>query len=519
MSFHDELFYELEIEGSAAAPLQTPAQKIAPPPKDEIRERFHAMRKIAWDYRSPYVRPSNFYDETVRRDNARIFYKQARFMRDFEDSFERQVPFSSYYPYYQQMTNEQLRSYFSWRTNVRKGRVAAASLSCAFVYIYELLHNIGVERPQEGLDKLLDFREAFRLHDSSIEKYMDRWVKDYKIYYNLPLDAQCQMESFDLQCAVLKYDIRKSAFYTEETAQLLTDCFAFVTVRLRQAFSDAGLSFDEIVCQPTKRMSRWQPFRDALFYPWMKQPDRCVVLSENEIYNCRDNQWTFSTLLSLESGRQLLGYALKRMEAVLRQAMGCKHKLTAKTDALSTGLLRKIPLDEIITSAALEFYREATKIVVTVDEGALRKIRLEARETQEKLVVPEEESVKEIKEEEKAKEIKIKKEEREKDIKEEIKIKEKFKEDKKEKYYEIREEKTDHWSALKNALSVMEVHALAVVLREANLKEFADGKGVMLEVLADGINEKAADILGDSLLDDELRIYDDYIENIKEMLE
>ena len=39
-----------------------------------------------------------------------------------------------------------------------------------------------------------------------------------------------------------------------------------------------------------------------------------------------------------------------------------------------------------------------------------------------------------------------------------------------------------------------------------------------MEVLLDGINEKALDCTGDSILDDEAALYDDYREQVKEMV-
>jgi hypothetical protein len=62
--------------------------------------------------------------------------------------------------------------------------------------------------------------------------------------------------------------------------------------------------------------------------------------------------------------------------------------------------------------------------------------------------------------------------------------------------------------------------ALTLALEgEGNLKPFADSHGIMLEVLMDGINEKAMDFVGDSLLDDEFVIYDDYTDQVKGMVE
>jgi len=78
----------------------------------------------------------------------------------------------------------------------------------------------------------------------------------------------------------------------------------------------------------------------------------------------------------------------------------------------------------------------------------------------------------------------------------------------------------DGWKALKEALTDIERKALSIALLDKkSIKAFADENGIMLEVLADRINEKAADYIGDSILeiDEEMMIYDEYRENIAEM--
>jgi hypothetical protein len=40
----------------------------------------------------------------------------------------------------------------------------------------------------------------------------------------------------------------------------------------------------------------------------------------------------------------------------------------------------------------------------------------------------------------------------------------------------------------------------------------------MPEVLVDSINEKAMDIIGDSLMDEDFVLYDDYKEQVKELV-
>ncbi|HWR18949.1 MAG TPA: TerB N-terminal domain-containing protein [Clostridia bacterium] len=519
----DGMFYEIEYDSSSipgVGKFVLKSQKIEEPELDAIRERFRDMRDIARSHRST-LDPSRFFDRRVQHDSSILFYKQGMFMKDFTDDYALSAPFSSYFPYYQMMGYEQLRTYFTWRTEVKKGNIADTSLSYAFLYMYELINNIGVCDPEDGLIKLMSFWKAFQVYNKTIDRYMLRWLKDYHIYYELPLSFKefvdtfelaahypkmaDSNDNFDLYCAISKYDIRKSAFFTEENAKLITDCFYFVTNKLRAVLIENNIHFDESVFQPTKKMSVWTPFKDALFYPWMRQKDRRIVLSENEIYLCKNNQWAFSSVPATESSRQLIGYIMKQMESVLRKLKSYKHKLSANPDAVTHELIGQlnaigIPLDRFISEAVEAFYKEATKTVVTVDKEALLKIRQDALITQEKLTVPEQEEplipvpkplnlslqalefIPPIPSSEPS-------------------------------------NGNDMWESFKNALSDTELLALSEALNgEAEIKKFADTCGIMPEVLIDGINEKAMDIIGDNLMDEDFVLYDDYKEQVKELV-
>ena len=71
-----------------------------------------------------------------------LFYRQGMFLADFTDDCTERAMFTRYYPTYHDMTNKQLRTYFTWRTNVRRGIVEKTSASYAMVYCYELLNQI-----------------------------------------------------------------------------------------------------------------------------------------------------------------------------------------------------------------------------------------------------------------------------------------------------------------------------------------------------------------------------------------
>lgn len=561
MSLSDGLFYEIEYDNSpipGAGKFVLKAQKIVAPETDEIRELFYRMRDIARQYPLPYSNSSRFYDRRVQQVNSRTFYRQAVFMKDFEDDYKEQASFSSYFPYYQMMGYEQLRTYFSWRTNVRRGLVNSTSLSYVYLYIYELLNNIGVDNPKEGLDRLMSFWTSFKIHDSSIDKYLIRWLKDYHIYYNLPQtfrdfvkehdltkhypNMADDQNSFELFCSISKYDIRKSTYFTEGNSKHVIDCFYYVIKRIRQEFENANIRFDDAIFHPTKKLVSWTPFKGALFYNWLKQSDRRVVYSDSEIYICNHNEWMFSTVITTDRGRQFIGYVMKQMESVLREITKYKYKITANIDMMNQDTVSKLQrsgifIENLVKAATIEFYREATKTVVTVDQASLDRIRQEAYSTQEALIVEEQKEATYLSQ------LPVKQSPEDSNI---------FSDNIIEKLADnssplssnytidyLAEHSIDHvakhtdkhfmehsdiWNGLRQALSEMELQALAVVLQSDNsiytsIKEFADHSNIMLEVLVDKINDKAMDYIGDSILDEDINIYEDYEEQVKGMVE
>lgn len=580
--------------------------------EDPVRELFNRMRDIAREDRYSGFRNSNFYDQRMQRENAKTFYKQGMFMKDFEDEYEKTVPYSSYFPSYQMMGYDQLRTFFTWRTQIRKEKVEHISLSYAYLYIYELLSNIGVDSPEEGLGRLLFFWEAFRVYDKSVDKYVPRWLKDYHIYYELPrsfldfveengLEAyypgmKDEEEGFDFYCAISKYDIRKSVFYGEGREDMIQRCFFFTLERLREALAKGGFAFESCLFQPARNMSIWVPFKGALFYPSVRQRDRKVVLSRREVYVCSHNEWTCSAMITADSGRRLLGYVMKQTEAVLRGVTKFKYKLSASPNMLSPVMadeLKKagICLETVITDAVKAFYKEENRTIVRVNVGALEKIRREAYAIQEKLTVPEEgislsehtvpeggillsehtvpeevilfsglagaEAVRDAYGEDQAQRLVVagdvpgKKDaskSREESAEGENVSKKNLIADQKDipdimlaelpdgmrtelphsnqdtriqaAEYTEKDTENDEWKALGEALTETERQALSIILNDkTKLKLFADQQGIMLEVLAEGINEKASDMVGDGLLDNDFEVYEDYLEDVGKMLD
>ena len=122
---------------------------------------------------------------TYRQSRESIFIKQGKLLAGYEDDYVYDRRVTHYFPTYQSLTNPELRGYFSWRTKLRRGNLQKTSLTYAFLYIYELLNQIGVADPMDGYRKLTEFRDAYGALNDGILPYLNQWLMDYVVYYNL----------------------------------------------------------------------------------------------------------------------------------------------------------------------------------------------------------------------------------------------------------------------------------------------------------------------------------------------
>jgi hypothetical protein len=444
-----------------------------------------------------------------------IFCDQAAFMCDFEDDYAEYAPFTGSVPCYEYMGHRQLRTYFTWRARVRRGQVTNVSPGYALVYVYELLNNIGVEDPIDGFGKLVGFWNAFRQHAPSLDGYMPRWLKDYYVYYGLPDTFQSlavqyglvehypevfvydsDETAFNVYSDISRYDARKSRFFEGENARHMTDGFLFVIERFRELCAAAGKCFEDLI-YPVSASRRWRTlFGDALFYPSREQPDRKVVISKREWYYFKKDHWMRRGTMTSSAGRDFVTYMMRATESELRSAVRYTYNIRAKELYYPTELRRMgIDVNATIRAAVAEYFAIANKKRVVVDDASLSRIRKEASDTRDMLLVPEDVA--------------------------EPSSPPADAETSPGTADGAAPEARDVWAELLASLTSAEADALASALRGGDIREAAAAAGVMPEVLADGINQKAMDALGDVILefDGAASVYEDYAESLIKMME
>ena len=540
-----EIEYETpssQVKAAGGQFFSAPAQAIDRRASDPIREKFYAMRHLATD--NPFA-----------RNDAGLFYKQAKFVEDFTDDYSEYESFSMYYPYYQHMGYKQLRTYFTWRSKVRSCHYPKTSLSYVFLYIYELLSGVGAQNPAEGLDKLVALWTAYGEQYPAINKYLPGWFKDYHIYYTLPQSfadfvnaynlqkyyPELFLFEFDIQHSldlwnnISNYKIIKSKFYNDGNELLLKECFYAVLNGIKTFCFTRNTRIEDLFIYEISKGVFWDPFRQALFHPWLNQPNHQVTMPNAEIYYCYNNLWTADIPIHHSGRAALAGYIIKKTEACLRQVVKYKFKITADHGDVNRSFqklrslgITLVELDKVIEDAATNFHLETTRTIVTVNRDNLTRIRKEAMGTQDMLIVPEGSAANlpsPVLNSDKPDEL----------VHESIPAPTPLP---KPDAPDLPEPQTasdgwandwaDGWIGLGSALTTAEREALHLlsqsdsdgIIAGTDIKALADKNGIMLEVLADSINEKAVDHIGDNILemDETMVIYEEYREKIMEMV-
>ena len=402
-----------------------PIRAVASALTNRVPDRIREMR---WLERGGV--PSRMaYGSTA---SAKLFYQQARLMEDYEDTYEFHGTFSQYYPTYAAMSDHQLRGYFAWRTKVRAGNVTFAPVSFVYVYLYELLCGIGTIPGEQGLKDLRAFGHAW--HEvaeaegatDSIQSNLARWTRDYAIYHGLTdqiasgpsqTTAKQALVLLKAEHAQLAGEKRKphvpstaAAAGTpptqDEVYQALGEVATYHLCESRLAKAEPELAkavscdvFAALVDHCSRRRktdfveglfgyayaSYYTMFSAAVFYEEHPHADVTMLVDGFEEFTCKDGHWRRSLPIEGNSRNKELGSILHHVDFELRRQLDYAYPLKEKP---VPKYVDKMVRDAV--TARLAERAEAERRRITIDRSKLRGIRAAAAVTQEALLTDEE---------------------------------------------------------------------------------------------------------------------------------
>lgn len=314
----------------------------------------------------------------VKRAVELTMVEQGNFMADVEDDFNRRVFCALPYPIYAAMSNSQLRTFFTWRTDVRKGIFSEADKPYVLLYCYELLNKIGVANSVEAFDKLLEVWENTRGFAPYLNAIMPRWLKDFYAFNDVSekypdinevlekstesdleraferIDAGDFSGLFDFLAENSAYDIKQSSFYSDLTRPMIENACEVVLCKLHEYFSARGIELSELVCGKLKKDYSWTPFKDATVNLDTADGFRPVRIGASERYCIKRGEPALE-LFDFAPSKGFIGYLLKSVEAELREKTGFKRKIVPKLQMLQNDLKNRTKLME--ATSEQEFLR------------------------------------------------------------------------------------------------------------------------------------------------------------------
>ena len=365
--------------------LSTAARLAGLPPK-----KYREMRRLSEQCRS----------------EQELFYRQGLLMADTEDNCPWHGVYERYFPTYQSMSDLQLSGYFTWRTRVRRGEITLTSLSFVFVYIYELLNNIGVADPAEGFQTLHSFWTLYRQLDGRIDRYMRLWLHDYVIYYGL--DASLLRELTDTAFDEALLVLQQAETQSDEA--LLEALTALSTYRLDNSrfYKKEPEAVRAVACGVFRQMARhcqkhcrntlcerlfgsvingpYNMFSAAVFYDRRRYEDYTYAVDGLCRYTCKGGSWSCQRFLGRRERSSELGAMLKTVDSRLRERLAFPAPIKPGE---STRLLLSI-IDKEIDSWLEAQKKAAVPPPPQLDLSVLGRIRADAAFTRDRLLTEDE---------------------------------------------------------------------------------------------------------------------------------
>lgn len=324
------------------------AEKIARPHRDPLDERIFEMRLLAFRQPGQYgiINPHN------------VFVQQARFMADYECQAPNDTSFFAYYATYAMMNDAQLKSYFSWRTHVRQGIVEETALSAVFVYIYELLNDVGVTSSLDGFEKLAFILKNYAPISDKIVGYLKRWIKDYYLIHAFDVsfhtllqqtgiesffeDIHYQTRSRDLTYLyrISNFKFRQSSYYTPERASLLETIYARMIPELELSLKEKGINWvTDLTMSVSTAPIPHTIYASAVHYDVTIPDTKEFRVSDYELYRIDHHQCSVIYPLAPSAASAiLLGHLFKRIEYAVKLTLNDKPRTLPKNQAIADKL-------------------------------------------------------------------------------------------------------------------------------------------------------------------------------------
>ena len=365
---------------------------------DQIPPRILEMMKL-YEYGSSTV-----------EHKCRNFYRQGKFMEDYEDDAPWGGEYRRYFTTYHDLNLNQLRGYFAWRTLVRRGVFRRITTSLAYMYLYELLNGIGASSPEESLSRMKEFEAGYLdsgIGDPSMRENLRRWRMEYAVLHGsstgevLPfIDPELIERDRKLQVLRSPQEYTDEEVYgalsalsggkTEKSSVILREpergrhLFAEVWRYMSLHYMDDGWDIFT-ACFGKMKKFPWHPLANAVYLDREERGETVYEINACRKFVYKSGQWSEMRYDELFFDKYRIGAIMHEADRQLRRYLKTGHYLREKA-----GEEWIAPYVEAVIEADREAAAEAAKPRITIDLSGLDKIRRDAQITRDSLLTEEE---------------------------------------------------------------------------------------------------------------------------------
>ena len=511
--------------------------------------KLKEMKKIAED--------TYFQVEFLGTDYTKIrnwiFFQQAKFMVDVEDDYPQVIAPVFFYSWdYESLRPPELRTYFTWRTKIRKGEYPKIFSGYLLIYTAELINLVGFDSVFDAYSKLKKILEVYwnDIEEVYFRQILSLALEDFMINYSISVSydeflpqilSASDWEIYQARIKIAQgnyhglltyldkqasYKVKKSKFYESKYGYLIEEVIPTVFEQLSRYFAEHNADFKSLVLGKIHTISDYSLFRQL---PYVEQRENY----QNKIDFSPIEQYTFekgicSKKLFLESPnlRIIMGIILKAIEIRIREKTNYKRKLTLNLNDLGKIVTpRKVLLPLVEDNSFLETINQAVDLFliekskqikaeelirkrqsVVIDKESFQSIRASSIRIQERLLTEEEKTDSSVQMEDTSSSFQTTVEVSSSLIPEQDSTVEMG------------------MDLLVCHLTSFEKEIVVNILQHAprsKLEAIAKKEARLLEVILEDINLKALDYIGDNLIEDlgnQINIYEDYLGELEEIL-
>ena len=367
------------------------------------------------------------YGDGTFRERSMNFYIQGKYMEDYEDDVPWHGDFRRYFPTYHDLRNDQLRGYFTWRTDIRRGIFKKVPDSVVYIYIYELLNVIGASSPEESLQKLKEFEEGYlgpertgsegsgagaagpaseKEGENAIRQNLHKWMLEFAVLHGVDPETACRYadpemiqrdhalevlrdprhfedrEVFDALCLFAGSKITSSPVIkkTEEGIPLFAKAWRYACSH----FNENGRELFNH-CFGDLKTKVWFPLENVMYGARRPAEPVSYILNPCRKYTFDGRFWKESSYLKILFDKKRLTGLLHETDRQLRLYLKAGGRLKEMSDEAWAA-----PYVQAVIEADRAAKIEAAKPKVHIRFSDLDQIRRDALATRDSLLTEEE---------------------------------------------------------------------------------------------------------------------------------